>query len=295
LLRKAVFCDIVADDDALLKILDIHTERAEDRNQKATVEELVSAILMAPSQKARKSLRTLLLASKSPWLTSIKTDKKKKYKDKKKAAERNEVKFVGGWTQVHEMPETEMPEVTFLGRSNAGKSSTINLLSGAKKLAVVAKKPGRTRMINIFQVGNTCNFADLPGYGYAEVNDAMSATWDKSIMRYLKHRKNLKLAIVLIDASVEAMPIDDRAMELLEGIGIPMLVLATKADRLTEKERDEKLKALRERLHLEEEQLIPFSSKTGLGKNLVWSYINDACNGLLEWAAGDDAEGIDSE
>ena len=125
-------------------------------------------------------------------------------------AEKSGVEFVGSYAKPKEMPRLTVPEFTLLGRSNVGKSSALNSLSyRKKKVAVVSKTPGRTRMINLFKIGKKCAITDLPGYGFAKVSRDLQDDWRKQIERYLRKRDSLKLAVLFVDSQREPQESDE--------------------------------------------------------------------------------------
>ena len=182
-------------------------------------------------------------------------------------------------------PAPVLPEVAFLGRSNVGKSSLINALVG-KKLAKTSSIPGRTRTINFYELRwpgkprPQLLFTDLPGYGYAKLSRALAAEWSKFIDPYLEKRPTLALCLVLIDANVPPQERDVELLRFLESAGRAYRVVATKADKLSGNELTNALKILREGLGTE--QLIPFSSKTGEGRDQLWEAIRQITAEPLE-------------
>lgn len=147
--------------------------------------------------------------------------------------------FVAGAATPDAIPELSLPEIAFVGRSNAGKSSLINALTGRGSLARVSQSPGRTRQINFFRLGDLLTLVDLPGYSYAQVSKSMTAEWQRLIFDYLRGRPNLKRVILLIDARRGIMDVDNEAMTLLDKAAVSYLVVLTKADKLSAAERDE--------------------------------------------------------
>ena len=194
-------------------------------------------------------------------------------------ADKDGVEFIGGFLKARDMPDFgKLPEVTLAGRSNVGKSSALNTLSvRRKKVAVVSKTPGRTRMINLFKVGKACTITDLPGYGFAKVSKDMQDAWKKDVTAYLRNRESLRLAILFVDAQREPMEQDAMLLDFLEETGLPSLVVATKCDKLKKAQLDASLARLHESLALPDGQPIPLSSKTGDGKKEVWRAITNLC------------------
>ncbi|HTW33319.1 MAG TPA: ribosome biogenesis GTP-binding protein YihA/YsxC [Rhizomicrobium sp.] len=146
--------------------------------------------------------------------------------------------FVAGAASAEAIPPLPLPEIAFVGRSNAGKSSLINGLTGRASLARVSQAPGRTRQINFFRLGDLVTLVDLPGYSYAQVSKALAAEWQRLIFDYLRGRPNLKRVILLIDARRGIMDVDGEAMTLLDKAAVSYLVVLTKTDKLSPAERD---------------------------------------------------------
>jgi GTP-binding protein len=184
------------------------------------------------------------------------------------------MRFVGSFPD--ELPELGLPEIAFAGRSNVGKSSALNMLLGAKKAARVSSRPGRTQSINLFQLGKGCVFADLPGYGYAKVPDEVAARWKPMIERYLGERDDLVLVVVLVDSRHDVQEMDAALVEGLRDAEVPFVVVATKIDKLSKHARKPALAKLRDGLDLPAGQPIGISSKTGEGRNHVWTVLERA-------------------
>ncbi|HVU21779.1 MAG TPA: ribosome biogenesis GTP-binding protein YihA/YsxC [Rhizomicrobium sp.] len=145
--------------------------------------------------------------------------------------------FVWGASSVDNLPPATHPEVAFVGRSNAGKSSLLNALTGRKALARVSHTPGRTRQINFFNLGGRLVLADLPGYGYAKASKSLADEWQSLIFAYLRGRTNLRRVAVLIDARRGAMDTDQQAMKLLDQAAVSYVLVLTKLDQLKGPER----------------------------------------------------------
>jgi len=185
-------------------------------------------------------------------------------------------KFLTSAAAVQQFPTTGLPEIAFLGRSNVGKSSVLNSLVG-EKIARTSSTPGRTRTINFFEIRRSGQprpellFADLPGYGYARLPRAVTAEWPSFIEPYLIERRELTLCIALIDARIAAQESDKELLAFLRESGRPHIVVATKADRLSGNELRNSLRKLAAELGTE--ALLPFSSKSGTGRDDLWRAI----------------------
>jgi len=145
--------------------------------------------------------------------------------------------FIWGAASADDLPPQTLPEIAFVGRSNAGKSSLLNALTGRKALARVSNTPGRTRQINFFNLGGKLVLADLPGYGYAKASKSLADEWQHLIFAYLRGRPNLRRVAVLIDARRGAMDTDQQAMKLLDQAAVSYIVVLTKLDQLKPAER----------------------------------------------------------
>jgi GTP-binding protein len=188
-------------------------------------------------------------------------------------------RFMASATGADHFPAPSLPEVAFLGRSNVGKSSVINTLVDAK-LARTSSTPGRTRSINFFEVRwpgrprPEVIFADLPGYGYAKLSREISAEWPKFIEPYLNDRPTLALCLALVDVNVPAQESDRQLLDFLNASGRDFLLIATKSDRLSNNRLLTALKGLEKSYPTA--AVIPFSAKTGVGKDEVWNKIRQA-------------------
>ncbi len=145
--------------------------------------------------------------------------------------------FIWGATSIDNLPPATLPEVAFVGRSNAGKSSLVNALTGRKTLARVSNTPGRTRQINFFDLGGKLVLADLPGYGYARASKSLADEWQTLIFAYLRGRANLARVFLLVDARRGAMDTDQQAMGLLDQAAVSYVLTLTKIDQLSATER----------------------------------------------------------
>src|SRR5215468_6116399 len=143
------------------------------------------------------------------------------------------VRFVRSVTSPEQFPGGRLPEVAFVGRSNVGKSSLVNSLLGSPGLARTSSTPGRTQLINFFQVNNGFYFVDLPGYGYAKVPVEIKRTWGPMVEGYLATRANLVLVVVITDSRHEPTRLDLQMTEWLQSRGKPFIIVATKSDKLS--------------------------------------------------------------
>jgi GTP-binding protein len=141
--------------------------------------------------------------------------------------------FICSNTDYKKCPAEDMPEYAFIGRSNVGKSSLINMLTDHKKLAKISVKPGKTQLINHFLINQTWYLVDLPGYGWAKVSKSMRGKWDEMIKAYFIHRANLQCVFVLIDVRLDPQPIDINFINWLGQKNIPIAVVFTKTDKIT--------------------------------------------------------------
>ncbi|CAO3405842.1 ribosome biogenesis GTP-binding protein YihA/YsxC [Azospirillum largimobile] len=143
-----------------------------------------------------------------------------------------ECDFVWGANALNQLPEADLPEVAFAGRSNVGKSSLVNALTGRKTLARTSNTPGRTQQLNFFNLGDRLKLVDMPGYGYAKESKEKVEAWNDMVRRFLRGRVTLRRALVLIDSRHGLKPNDHEIMDMLDRTAVPYVVVLTKADKV---------------------------------------------------------------
>ena len=173
-----------------------------------------------------------------------------------------------------ELPPPGPPEVAFAGRSNVGKSSAINALTGRRALARVSKTPGRTQTINFYSIGDEARLVDLPGYGYARVPQSMRAQWRELVGAYLASARNVVGIVVIMDARHPLTPLDAQLIEWLASMENerPLHILLSKADKLSRSEQAQTLRDMQRRIGRHTATLFSSATKQGV----------DECRGLLE-------------
>ena len=186
--------------------------------------------------------------------------------------------FVKAAVNLKGLPDERLPQVAFLGRSNVGKSSLMNALMGQKKLVKVSATPGKTREINFFKVNGQFFLVDLPGVGFAKVSNSKRDEMGDFIREYVEKCKDLRGLVYLVDIRHGGTPIDIETVESIRATGCPVLVVASKRDKVNQSELAKNLKLIQVRLGLETKPLCVSSlKKTGLEP--LWQEILDAING----------------
>ncbi len=173
-------------------------------------------------------------------------------------------------------PADDMPEIAFAGRSNVGKSSLLNLLTGRKSLARVSASPGKTRTINFYLVNDAFRIVDLPGYGYAKAAKSVTENWGQMMESYLSGRKGLLKVIQLVDIRHEPTAQDVQMYEYLRHYGLDGIVVATKADKISGSQRSKCISVIRKKLGLTaEDTVIPVSSLKKTGNDVLLERIEE--------------------
>lgn len=174
-------------------------------------------------------------------------------------------------------PESELPEIALAGRSNVGKSSFINTLIDRKNLARTSSKPGKTQTLNFYNIEKTLHFVDVPGYGYAKVSKTERSKWGKMIETYLTQREQLKAVVSLIDFRHEPSVEDVQMYQFLKYYEIPVIVVATKIDKIPRGKWNKHESMIKKALSFEKQDtFILFSSITKDGKEDAWKAIEKA-------------------
>ncbi len=188
----------------------------------------------------------------------------------------NNVELTAVCGRKDQYPNTELPEVAFVGKSNVGKSSLINCMVNRKSLARTSQNPGKTRTINFYNIENIVHFVDLPGYGYARAAKSEIAKWGKMIEEYLLERSQLKSIILLIDIRHEPSDNDKIMYDWLKHYGYKIIIVTTKSDKLKRSQINKHISIISKSLQLDKDDLlVPFSSETKDGRERLWDIIKN--------------------
>ena len=185
--------------------------------------------------------------------------------------------FVISNSDYRKCPDSSLPEYAFIGRSNVGKSSLINMLTGVKGLAKTSSQPGKTQLINHFLINDEWHLVDLPGYGYARTSKSNRGTWQKMISNYMHHREQLTNVFVLVDSRIPPQAIDLEFINFLGANGIPLSIIFTKTDKQKQREiaaTVNNYKAILSKTWEEPPMMFLTSSATGYGRDHVLDFID---------------------
>jgi GTP-binding protein len=180
-------------------------------------------------------------------------------------------KFICSAVTPGQYPPADLPEVAFAGRSNVGKSSLINKILNRKKLVRTSKTPGRTQLLNFFEINEVYRFVDLPGYGYAKVPAEVQKRWRPMVETYLTSRSNMRGMVLLLDIRREPSKEDLSLWHWLQTMSIKVLTVITKADKLSRNRRNKQIAVIARSLGCKKEEMIEFSAMTGEGKEELWN------------------------
>jgi GTP-binding protein len=183
--------------------------------------------------------------------------------------------FITSAVKPQQYPPADLPEIAFAGRSNVGKSSLINKLVNRRRLVKTSSTPGRTQLINFFEINQALRFVDLPGYGYAKVPAGVRRQWGPMIETYLTQRECLKGLILIVDIRRTPGVEEEDLLHWLDRHGIACRVVATKADKLSRNKQVRPVRQIAAKLELPDNTLVLFSAKSGLGLPTVWQHITE--------------------
>jgi len=181
--------------------------------------------------------------------------------------------FITSATRPSQYPPLGLPEIAFAGRSNVGKSSLINVLVNRKRLVKTSSTPGRTQLVNFFDINDLVTFVDLPGYGYARVPAAVRKKWGPMIETYLSGRTTLKGVVLILDIRRIPREQEHHLIAWLEHYSIARMLVLTKADKLSKTRQDQQRAAIARALAVDPGKLIRFSAKSRHGRDEVWQAI----------------------
>ena len=179
-------------------------------------------------------------------------------------------KFICSAVTPGHYPPDDLPEVAFAGRSNVGKSSLINKILNRKKLVRTSKTPGRTQLLNFFEINELWRFVDLPGYGYAKVPAEVQKRWRPMVESYLTTRVNLRGMVWLLDIRREVSKEDLTLWDWLQAKQVTVIIVITKADKLSKNKRNKQAASIAKSLGRNAQELIQFSATSGEGKDEIW-------------------------
>jgi len=187
-------------------------------------------------------------------------------------------KYIASYEKLSQCPKDNRPEFAFIGRSNVGKSSMINMLTGQSALAKVSKSPGKTKLLNFFDIDESWYLVDLPGFGYAKVSKKQRAQFKRMIESYISQREQLYCTFMLVDASIPPQQIDLEFIDWMGSVGVPFVIAFTKTDKGTISNRTKNIQAFKDKMLESWEQLpttFETSSSKGTGNKEILNFIED--------------------
>jgi len=191
----------------------------------------------------------------------------------------NKAEIVISAVSPKQYPKTNLPEIALAGRSNVGKSSFINKLISRRNLVRTSSKPGKTQTLNFYLINESFHFVDVPGYGYAKVSKAERNKWGKMLEDYFESREVLKAVVLIVDIRHEPTKEDKQMVDYIAHLQIPLIVIATKMDKISRGKRHKAVKQVQAAFsEYEGMTIIPFSAETGENKDKVWHVIEECLN-----------------
>lgn len=200
-----------------------------------------------------------------------------------------QIKFIGSFKRTEECPKQDVPEFAFIGRSNVGKSSLINMLTGRRALAKVSSTPGKTQSLNFFEIDGSWHLVDLPGYGFAKVSKQERGKWEKMLHYYFGNREQLACVFALIDVRIPPQEKDLDFLNLLGEMMVPFVIVFTKADKINQREIAENTTAFFEKMGASWSELPQYfitSAEKGTGRDQVIDFINEVKFNLIHQKNG---------
>ncbi|WP_217586874.1 ribosome biogenesis GTP-binding protein YihA/YsxC [Lentibacillus saliphilus] len=186
----------------------------------------------------------------------------------------NQAEIVISAVSEAQYPNDQLPEIALAGRSNVGKSSFINKMINRKNLARTSSKPGKTRTLNFYKINEAFHFVDVPGYGYAKVSKKERDKWGTMMETYFESRQSLKGVLLIVDLRHEPTKDDILMYDYLKHFDRPIIVVATKLDKVPKSKQAKHIKRVKQTLNLDQEDvLLTFSAETGDGKELAWRHL----------------------
>lgn len=186
----------------------------------------------------------------------------------------HKAEIVTSAVQPSQYPKGHFPEIALAGRSNVGKSSFINRLLNRRNLVRTSSKPGKTRTLNFYNINDSFHFVDVPGYGYAKVSKQERNKWGAMMEAYFETREQLSVVVLIVDSRHRPTNEDIQMYEYITHLGLPLIVVATKYDKLKKSEQDKKIKEVKKTLQVHDNvPVIPFSAVSGFNKDRVWKEI----------------------